>query len=133
MVTGVLAPIIAAGETIGNILLVGSSSRLPKIKEIISEHIPNPNYYIHINSERAVAHGALLKAAMLAGYSEFNACDVKTVPMMQVTCKTQLAQTPLAQIPANQPIHRIESNVRMKNSFMTITSKQKLTVQSHIQ
>lgn len=122
-----LAPINSSEKAIKNILLVGSSSRLPKIKEIISAHIPNPNYYIYINSERAVAHGALIKAAMLARCEPFNAYDVKTVPMLPVMCSVSDAMPVLA----NEIIHRMKSDVGVKKPFLKkLSKKDKLMVRN---
>jgi molecular chaperone DnaK (HSP70) len=53
-------------EDISDIILIGGSSRIPKIKNLLEEFFDNKKIYQNINADEAVAYGAALQAALLS-------------------------------------------------------------------
>jgi len=61
-------------ENIDEIVLVGGSSRMPKLREIIKHKFNGKELNISINPDEAVAYGATIQAAMICG--EFTVKDI---------------------------------------------------------
>ena len=55
---------------IDDVILVGGTTRIPKIKDMISKYFNNKNLYCDINPDEAVATGAAIQAAILAGIKD---------------------------------------------------------------
>lgn len=81
-----LIPIKSASLTIDEVLLVGGSTRIPKIKEIIHKYIPDIQFNTSIVPEEAVVRGAAIKAAILAGNTDLEFADVNYAPMLPIYC-----------------------------------------------
>lgn len=52
---------------IDDIVLIGGSTRIPKIQTLLSNMFPNKELNKSINPDEAVAYGAAIQAAILAG------------------------------------------------------------------
>jgi L1 cell adhesion molecule like protein len=57
-------------EQVHEVVLVGSSTRIPKLRSMLSEHFSGKELKMAINPEEAVAHGAAMQAAVLSGADE---------------------------------------------------------------
>jgi len=57
---------------VDDIILVGGTTRIPKIRELISDYFNNKKLYYEINPDEAVATGAAIQAAILAGINDEN-------------------------------------------------------------
>jgi heat shock protein 1/8 len=55
---------------VDDIVLVGGSSRIPKIQELLSEYFNGKELCRNINPDEAVAYGAAVQAALLSGQSD---------------------------------------------------------------
>merc|ERR1712026_601296 len=61
---------------IHEIVLVGGSTRIPKIKKLLSEFFNGKNLNQSINPDEAVAYGAAVQAAILSGDKSDNVQDI---------------------------------------------------------
>ena len=59
-------------EEISQVILIGGTSRMPKIQEIISKFFGKNKINITLNPDEAVARGAAIYAAIISGVSEVN-------------------------------------------------------------
>uniref|UniRef100_A0A914C3U6 Uncharacterized protein n=1 Tax=Acrobeloides nanus TaxID=290746 RepID=A0A914C3U6_9BILA len=144
-----LIPIKSASLTIDEVLLVGGSTRIPKIKEIIHKYIPNIQFNTSIVPEEAVVRGAAIKAAILAGNTDLEFADVNYAPMLPIYCaiknslvrmyvvrKLEMVPSPIGkeaalELPSSElPIEVFESGgdylgslLVQDNSFLTVTFK----------
>ena len=57
------------------IILVGGSTRIPKIQKMLEEFFNNKQLNKSINPDEAVAYGAAVQAAILSGESKGTATD----------------------------------------------------------
>ena len=57
-------------KEIHEVVLVGGSTRIPKIQELISEYFDGKELNKSINPDEAVAYGAAVQAAILSGHSD---------------------------------------------------------------
>jgi len=62
---------------IEEIVLVGGSSRIPKIQSLISEYFDGKKLYKNINPDEAVAHGATILSGFLSGMKSDKIKDIK--------------------------------------------------------
>jgi len=69
-------------ENIDDIVLVGGSTRVPKIQELLSEHFGGRQLCRSINPDEAVAYGAAVQGAILAGVRH-SVCD--SIVLVDVT------------------------------------------------
>ncbi|KAK2362561.1 heat shock cognate 70 kDa protein [Trifolium repens] len=60
-------------SSIDNVVLVGGSSRIPKVQQLLQEFFEGKDLYSSINPDEAVAYGAAVQAALLCE-------DIKNVP-----------------------------------------------------
>ena len=61
---------------IDDIILVGGTTRIPKIRELISDYFNNKKLYYEINPDEAVATGAAIQAAILSGITDDKLEDI---------------------------------------------------------
>ena len=47
--------------------MIGGSSRIPKIQQMVQEFFEGKNLHTRINADEAVAHGAAIQASILSG------------------------------------------------------------------
>jgi heat shock protein 5 len=57
-------------EEVDNVVLIGGSTRIPKIQEMLSDHFKGKKLSKNINPDEAVAYGAAVQAAVLAGHED---------------------------------------------------------------
>ena len=65
-----------AKDAIHDVVLVGGSTRVPKIQEYLTQFFSGKELCRSINPDEAVAYGAAVQAAILAGHSEGKAEDL---------------------------------------------------------
>ena len=68
---------------IDDIVLIGGSTRIPKIKTQLSDFFNGKELCQGINPDEAVAHGAAVQAAILSGNQDK---DVKDLLLLPCTC-----------------------------------------------
>ncbi|XP_071504548.1 heat shock 70 kDa protein IV-like [Diadema antillarum] len=66
-------------EDIDTVLMVGGSTRIPKIQKLIREHLDGKDLNKSINPDEAVAYGAAIQAAILSGDESEEIQDVVLV------------------------------------------------------
>lgn len=57
-------------QNVDDIILVGGTTRIPKMRELISDYFNNKKLYYEINPDEAVATGAAIQAAILSGVKD---------------------------------------------------------------
>lgn len=63
-------------EKVDDIVLVGGSTRIPKIQSLVSEHFGGRQLNKSINPDEAVAYGAAVQAAVLTGQTSEKTQDL---------------------------------------------------------
>jgi len=63
---------------IDDVVLVGGSSRIPKLVQMISEYFSNKEIKKSLNADEAVAYGAAIQGALLTGQSALGLCFYST-------------------------------------------------------
>ncbi|GAU17817.1 hypothetical protein TSUD_172060 [Trifolium subterraneum] len=71
-------------SNIDDVVLVGGSSRIPKVQQLLKEFFEGKELYSSINPDEAVAYGAAIQAALLSE-------DVKNVPNLVLQDVTPLS------------------------------------------
>ncbi|GAU17819.1 hypothetical protein TSUD_172080 [Trifolium subterraneum] len=71
-------------SSIDDVVLVGGSSRIPKVQQLLKEFFEGKELYSSINPDEAVAYGAAIQAALLSE-------DVKNVPNLVLQDVTPLS------------------------------------------
>ena len=66
---------------VDEVILVGGSTRIPMIQEIVSRFFDNKNLNKSINPDEAVAYGATLRAAILNGDTDLDMVLMDVIPM----------------------------------------------------
>lgn len=61
---------------VDDIVLVGGSTRIPKIRELLTTYFNGKDLCHSINPDEAVAYGAAVQAAILSGQSDSNISDI---------------------------------------------------------
>ena len=62
-------------SNVDDIVMVGGSTRIPKVQELVSEFFGGKELCKGINPDEAVAHGAAVQAAMLSGDHKGEKCN----------------------------------------------------------
>jgi heat shock protein 5 len=75
---------------IDEIVLVGGSTRIPKIQELISDYFEGKEPAKNINPDEAVAYGAAVQGAILCGDESVNAKNMIIVDMTPLTLGIEL-------------------------------------------
>ncbi|GAU51354.1 hypothetical protein TSUD_413020 [Trifolium subterraneum] len=73
-------------RSIDDVLLVGGSSRIPKVQQLLQEFFEGKDLYSSINSDEAVAYGAAVQAALLS-----EGVNYKNVPNLVLQDVTPLS------------------------------------------
>jgi L1 cell adhesion molecule like protein len=71
-------------KSIDDVVLVGGSSRIPKVQQLLQEFFEGKDLYSSINPDEAVAYGAAVQAALLCE-------DIKNVPNLVLQDVTPLS------------------------------------------
>ena len=89
---------------IDDIVLVGGSTRIPKIQEIIKEFFNGKKPNNHINPDEAVAYGAAIQGAVLCGDETINQ-DIILLDVVSLTMGIETVGGVMTKIiPRNQKI-----------------------------
>ena len=70
-------------QDIDDIVLVGGSTRIPKVQELLKDYFGGKDLANSVNPDEAVAYGAAVQAAILAGVPMFN-----DIALMDITALT---------------------------------------------
>ncbi|CAN1298140.1 Heat shock 70 kDa protein BIP1 [Linum perenne] len=102
---------LTKGE-IDEIVLVGGSTRIPKVRELLKEMFDGKEPSQSVNPDEAVAHGAAIQGGMLGGHSVFVFVDALLIDVTPLTLGIETVggvMTPL--IPRNTAIPTKKSKV----------------------
>lgn len=75
---------------IHEIVLVGGSTRIPKIQQLVKEHFDNKEPSRGINPDEAVAYGAAVQGGVLSGEAETSKCPLNCPEVYEPKALTQL-------------------------------------------
>merc|ERR1712227_212068 len=73
------------------VVLVGGSTRIPKIQEMLSEFFNGKTLNKSINPDEAVAYGAAVQAAILNGESSETVKDILLLDVVPLSCGIETA------------------------------------------
>jgi L1 cell adhesion molecule like protein len=76
---------------IHEIVLVGGSTRIPKIQELLSSYFQGKSLCKSVNPDEAVAHGAAVQAAILTGKDEEKLGDILLVDVTPLSLGVETA------------------------------------------
>ena len=68
-------------SSVDDIVMVGGSTRIPKVQKLLSDFFNGKKLNFNINPDEAVAHGAAIQAANLAGDEDMNLLLVDVAPL----------------------------------------------------
>ena len=66
-IKAVLMDVEAAAEEVSDIVLVGGSTRIPKIRQIVSDYFGGKKLNLEVDPDLAVVHGAATQAGIISG------------------------------------------------------------------
>lgn len=72
-------------DDIDKVVLVGGSTRIPKIQKLLSNHFGSKISFQGIHTDHAVAHGAAIKAAIMQGHAT---AEMQQMELKEVTALT---------------------------------------------
>lgn len=78
-------------EDLYSVILIGGSTRMPKIKKLLSERFPNVQINMSINPDEAVACGAAIQAALLNGDSHTALEDIVLLDVTPLSLGTSVS------------------------------------------
>ena len=88
---GVLKDAKLSKKDIDEIVLVGGSTRIPKIQELLSSYFNDKPLNKSINPDEAVAVGASIQAALLAGVKDSNTQDLLLIDVTPLSLSIETA------------------------------------------
>jgi L1 cell adhesion molecule like protein len=91
-------------EDIDDILLVGGSSRIPKIQEMLSEFFNNKELNKTVNPDEIVAEGAALQASILKEKGNIKIININPISLGIQTVKNGIKNYMTIMIPKNTPL-----------------------------
>jgi heat shock protein 1/8 len=72
--------------TVHDVVLVGGSTRIPKVQQLLSDFFNGKELCKSINPDEAVAYGAAVQAAILSGEGNEKACAATCRGVAHVAC-----------------------------------------------
>ena len=104
VVDDTLADAKLIADQINTVVLVGGSSRIPKIRELLAEKFQERRLMTNINADEAVAYGAAIQAAMLNGVAEQKLDEISLQNVIPMSIGVELMNGRLSVlIPKNTP------------------------------
>jgi len=87
----VLSDAKVSKDKVDEIVLVGGSTRIPKIQELLSSYFNGKKLCKEINPDEAVAYGACVQAAMLAGHGDEKTNDLLLIDVTPLSLGVETA------------------------------------------
>lgn len=81
---------------IDEIVLVGGSTRIPKVQEILKEFFDGKSLNKSVNLDEVVAYGAAIQAALLSGYKSEVIQDLKLLDVVSLTLGIEITGESMA-------------------------------------
>ena len=107
-------------EKVDDIVLVGGSTRIPKIQALVSEYFGNRQPNKSINPDEAVAYGAAVQAAVLTGQTSEKTADLLLLDVAPLSLGVAMQGDVFGVVvPRNTPIPTNKSRV-----FTTVEDNQ---------
>ena len=78
-------------KLIDDVVLIGGSTRIPKIKQMLSEKFGSEKIKADINPDEAVAHGATIQAAILSNVQDSLIKDIVLIDVVPLTLGIETA------------------------------------------
>ena len=91
-------------EDIDDIILVGGSSRIPKIQEMISQFFNNKKLNKTVNPDEIIAEGAALQASILKEKGNLKIININPISLGIQTVKNGIKNYMTIMIPKNTPL-----------------------------
>ena len=79
-------------DRIHDVVLVGGSTRIPKVQELLSNHFNGKELCRSINPDEAIAYGAAVQAAILAG-TDMGTTDIVVLDVTPLTLGVEVSGT----------------------------------------
>ncbi len=76
---------------IEEVIVVGGSSRIPKIKKLLQNFFGDKNWSIPLNTDEAIAYGGAIKAAILSGVCHPLTDDLLVLPILGISIGIETA------------------------------------------
>lgn len=102
-------------KDVDEIVLVGGSSRIPKIQSMLSEYFGGKKLNCEIDPDEAVAYGATVQAAMIKGENKVNDIVLCDVISLSLGLKTEGG---------------VMTNIINRNTLLPVTKEQEFTTMS---
>jgi len=124
IVDDTLADAKLTADQINTVVLVGGSSRIPKIRELLAEKFQEHRLMSKINADEAVAYGSAIQAAMLNGVVEQQLKGISLQNVIPMSIGVELKTGKLSPlIPKNSP-----TPCKKERIYHTTGSKVKIQV-----
>lgn len=78
-------------EDIDEVVLVGGSSKIPKIQSILAETFKGKTFNSHINGDECVAYGAAIQSAILSGEDKKDLEEITTIDVTPLSIGLETA------------------------------------------
>ena len=75
-------------EQIQEIVLVGGSTRIPKVQQLISDYFGGKTPNKGVNPDEAVAYGAAVQGAILSGDSDEKVCSTAVMQLWRLQMRS---------------------------------------------